>query len=247
MNQRRSRTPYAARIQSSRRPALESLEGRRLLSFSAPITSGGAGDSVAVADFNADGLDDVVVFSGSNSVSVRLSNGDGTFRKSSTLSGVKGSPDVIIPADFNGDGRVDVRAISYSETRKGSTTTRMHHTTTWLGNGNGTFAAATITSGSWSYGIPYEPRNAYSTQADFNNDGVPDGASLFGRSTGMISVTVSNADGTYQNRVTYPAGPSPGAIAAGDFNGDGWSDIVVVNSLSSGKATFAVLPNDGIW
>jgi hypothetical protein len=76
---------------------------------------------------------------------------------------------------------------------------------------------------------------------------VIDGASLFGRSTGMISVTVRNADGTYQNRVTYPAGPSPGAIAAGDFNGDGWTDIVVVNSLSSGKSTFAVLLNDGNW
>src|SRR5688500_17056299 len=39
----------------------ESLESRTLLSFSVPITSGGAGHSVAVADFNADGLDDVVV------------------------------------------------------------------------------------------------------------------------------------------------------------------------------------------
>ena len=37
-------------------------------------------------------------------MAVLLGNGDGTFRKSSTLSGVKGSPDVITPADFNGDG-----------------------------------------------------------------------------------------------------------------------------------------------
>jgi len=246
MNHHRSRTPHAGRMQSRSRPAVESLEGRRLLSFSAPITSGGAGHSVAVADFNADGLGDVVVFSGSNSVGVRLGNGDGTFRKSSTLSGVKGSPDVITAADLNGDGKVDVRAISYSETRKGSTTTRMSHTTTWLGNGNGTFAASTMTSGSWSYGIPYEPQNAYTTEADFNNDGVLDGASLHGRSTGVITVGVSTPDGTGRG-FTCPAGPSPGAIAAGDFNGDGWMDIVVVNSLSSDKATFAVLLNGKNW
>src|SRR5688500_6688358 len=92
MNQCRSRTPYAARMQSGSRPAVESLESRRLLSFSAPITSAGAGHCVTVGDFNGDGRDDVVVLASSNSVGVRLSNGDGTFRRGSTLTGMKGNP-----------------------------------------------------------------------------------------------------------------------------------------------------------
>ena len=247
MNQRRSRIRYPARMQSRPRPAVESLEGRRLLSFSFPITSSSAGHCVTVGEFNGDGRDDVVVLASSNSVGVRLSNGDGTFRKASTLTGAGGTPHSLAVGDFNGDGKVDVRAFGISAVKRGSTVIRRaYHTTTWLGNGNATFGAASITSSSWQYGGPYEPDNAYTTEADFNKDGVLDGASLQGRSTGMITVGVSNPEGTFQG-FTCAAGPSPGAIAAGDFNGDGWTDIVVVNSLSSGKATFAVLLNDGNW
>ena len=39
---------------------------------------------------------------------------------------------------------------------------------------------------------------------------------------GMIIVGISNPDGT-DHGFTCPAGPEPGAIAAGDFNGDGWT------------------------
>jgi hypothetical protein len=40
----------------------------------------------------------------------------------------------------------------------------------------------------------------------------------------------------------YAAGPSPASIAAG--GGDGWTDLVVVNNLGSGKSTLSVLLND---
>src|SRR5688572_10592571 len=98
---------------------VEILEGRRLLSFSAPITSTGGGDSVTVADLNADGFDDMLVFASKTSVGVSLSNGEGTFRRVRTLTGLKGSPWSITPTDFNGDGKMDVRAFGITATQKG--------------------------------------------------------------------------------------------------------------------------------
>src|SRR5688572_23913050 len=96
---------------------LEPLESRTLLCFSAPITSGGAGSSLAVGDFNNDAKADVAVFVGSK-VSVRLSNGDGTFRQSSTLSGVTGNPITIFtPSDQNGDGKMDLSALGFRATK----------------------------------------------------------------------------------------------------------------------------------
>lgn len=63
----------------------------------------------------------------------------------------------------------------------------------------------------------------------------------------MITVELNNGDGTYQAPLSYPAGRNPGSIASGDFDGDGWVDLVVVNSLSSGKPTLSVLLNDANW
>ncbi len=76
-----------------------------------------AGDSVAAADVNGDGKIDLVT----NGVSVLLGNGDGTFRKGSSV--VSGGSESIGVGDFNGDGKLDIAA----------------GLSILLGNGNGTF------------------------------------------------------------------------------------------------------------
>lgn len=225
---------------------MESLEGRRLLSFSAPITSTGGGDDLKVADLNADRFDDVLVFAGRNSVGVSLSNGDGTFRRMSTLTGLKGSPFIITPTDVNSDGKGDVSASGITATKKGPAITRTLHTTTWLGNGDGTFGPASTRSSSWPYGGPFPPNNPQTANVDFNDDGLLDLASLNG-GTGSVGFYLGNADGTYQPRQLFAAGPDPGAVAAGDFNGDGLIDLVVINSPSGSRPTLSVLLNDGDW
>src|SRR6266542_763268 len=80
-----SRTPRTLRKAPARcRPSLEALEDRALLSVNfAPAVNYDVGSiptSVAVGDFNGDGNQDLAAASSdSDSVSVLLGNGDGTF------------------------------------------------------------------------------------------------------------------------------------------------------------------------
>ena len=53
---------------------------------------------------------------------------------------------------------------------------------------------------------------------------------------------LGNGDGTFQPQVTYAVGSSLDAIVAGDFNGDGRTDLAVANS---GDNTVSVLLGNG--
>src|SRR5208337_3500575 len=60
-------------------------------------------------------------------------------------------------------------------------------------------------------------------------------------------ILLGNGDGTFQNQVTYPVGSGEDALVAGDFNGDGRTDLAVANYgdnnvsvlLGKGDGTFA--------
>ncbi len=64
--------------------------------------------SVAVGDFNGDGRPDLAVANfGSNSVSVLLGNGNGTFQAAQNFT-TGSNPASVAVGDFNGDGRLDL-------------------------------------------------------------------------------------------------------------------------------------------
>jgi len=48
-----------------------------------------------------------------------------------------------------------------------------------------------------------------------------------------VSVLQVNSDGTLQTLETYPVGKNPVALVAGDFNGDGRTDLAVANGFSN--------------
>src|SRR5262249_24636648 len=117
---RRSR--HAGRKASGRTPrrvgrplSVEVREGRHLPSFLAPLNypTGVGPQGIATADFNGDGVNDLVVanngyFDGSSgSVSILLGNGDGTFQPARDLD-VGRNPFGVAVGDFNGDGIPDL-------------------------------------------------------------------------------------------------------------------------------------------
>jgi hypothetical protein len=81
--------------------------------------------------------------------------------------------------------------------------------------------------------------------ADFNGDGKLDLAVT--DSTG-VWILLGNGDGTFQNPVSYAAGPYPDSIAIADFNGDGKPDIVVGDNGRNRYSVSVLLGNgDGTF
>ncbi len=60
--------------------------------------------------------------------------------------------------------------------------------------------------------------------------------------TNVVSVLLSNGDGTFAPPVNYAVGSQPWALVAGDFNGDGRLDLAVAND---GDNTVSVLMGNG--
>jgi hypothetical protein len=125
-----------------------------------------------VGDFRGDGHKDLAVANAfSNSVSVILGNGDGTFQPAQSVSpGVQGAePYGIAIADFNGDGHQDlVLNNAYTD-----------NVSILLGNGDGTFQPARL------YGTRFTPFGV--AVGDFNGDGRPDVATT---NAGSNSVSI---------------------------------------------------------
>ena len=183
--------------------------------------------SLAVADFNADGIADLVTdnFVG-NSVSVLLGNGDGTFRTAMSYSAGTG-PIYVAVGDFNGDGRADIAVANQAG----------NNVSVLLGNGDGTFqAAVNLVVGSNPSSIAV---------GDFNGDGLTDLAVANGGSDN-VSVLLGNGKGAFRPAVNYGAPKGLQSVAVGDFNGDGRIDLAVADSgsnnvsvlLGNGDGTF---------
>lgn len=83
--------------------------------------------------------------------------------------------------------------------------------------------------GTWTgYNVDQAP-TAVAT-ADFNGDGHPDVAyARYNQYKNSISVQMNLGDGTMGTRRSYPAVAASNDIAAGDLNGDGRPDLVVVS------------------
>ena len=185
--------------------------------------TGSLPQSVIVADFNSDGkLDLASANSGSDTVSVFLGNGDGTFQTRRDLAaGTK--PRSVVAGDFNGDGKLDL-AVSNG----GANTISI-----LLGNGDGTFGTHT------DFATGTQP--TVLVAGDFNGDGKLDVAVANFKSNN-VSVLLGNGDGTFQAHVDYGAGLGAGSLVAGDFNGDGKPDLACANFKAN---TVSILLGNG--
>ncbi len=183
--------------------------------------------SVAAADLNADGKRDLVVTNYlSNTVSVLLGNGDGTF--ASAMDFTTGhEPISVAIGDLNGDGKQDLVTGNFFPGDGGFSVL--------LGNGDGTFGPATT--------FDANTRTPISVAlADLNGDGRLDlvAADPF---VGVY-VLIGFGNGTFGPIATYSTGSqsAPSSVAIADLNGDGRNDVAVANE---GSNTVSVLLGHG--
>ncbi len=177
---------------------------------------------VAVADFNGDGIADLAVTDGVNTVGVLLGNSDGTFQTEKAYA-TGSHPYGVAVWDFNGDGFADLVI-----TNNGSNTISV-----LLGNGDGTFQPQQ------TFSVGNSP--GWVAIADFNEDGIADLA-IANDVDNTVGVLLGNGNGTFQPQQTYLTGSMPLAIVTSDFNGDGIPDLAVTNS---GDSTVGVLLGNG--
>jgi hypothetical protein len=186
-----------------------------------------SGFKVTVGDFNGDGNLDVACTNPiyMPSFAVLLGNGDGTFQAPRVFSGIN-EPVGITTADFNHDKKLDLAVTVYNDAA----------VLVLLGNGDGTFKSGT------EYIAGNFPGTVISD--DFNKDGEIDlatsdfGGGLGG--VGGVSVLLGNGDGSFQKPKNFATGTNPTYLAAGDFNHDGSTDLVVTNDTDS---TVSILLN----
>lgn len=207
--------------------------------------------NLAVADFNNDGVPDVLLVSSvipinSGAAMALLGAGDGTFKNAPPIAFQENGPfggfQGVAIADVNGDGNADLIVdTDQCHSHFGCQSS----IEVLLGKGDGTFTSVSVFGGGSLYGAI--------AVGDFNGDGKPDLAilqSAFGSyssgASNAVGVFLGNGDGTFQGQQVYSAGGEPWGLVVGDFNGDGRLDWAITNSedgtvsvlLGAGDGTF---------
>ncbi|MEU1244422.1 GH25 family lysozyme [Micromonospora parva] len=197
-------------------------------------------------DFNGDGRDDAAMLYHYNDDSIELftslanaSGGFGAYFGSYKLPANSWKWDSFrsIVGDFNGDGRSDLGAMYYQA--DGSIT--MH---TALANTSGGFGAFTGSltvpaSAAWKWDA------IRLTSGDFNGDGRDDAAMLYHHKDESIELftslgTTSGGFGTFTGSYKLPANSwkwNSFRTIAGDYNGDGRSDLAAMYYQADGSIT----------
>jgi hypothetical protein len=179
-------------------------------------------------DLNGDGRADLAVPDfGTDHLSTRINNGDGTFSQLRRYKvGVK--PSFIARGDFNEDGRIDLATSNALSA----------DVSVLIGNGDGTLQQAR------SY--PISATGSFSLEAvDVDGDANED-LVVSNSITNDLSVLRGRGDGTFARASNYPiAGPKsigiiPFALSVADFDGDGDPDAV-----TGGVASVTFMTNEG--
>src|SRR5207302_1391647 len=178
--------------------------------------------SVAVGDFNGDGVQDLAVANcacmpntGNGTISVILGNRLGTpFVAEPTPIPVGNGPISVAVGDFNsGDSHKDLAVVNYND----------NTVSVLLGNGDGTFQPALAPP------IPVGNGPVSVAVGNFNGGKILDLA-VVARNANAVWVLRGDGTGNFLVAQTLNVGIFPVSVAVGDFNNDGIQDLAVANA-----------------
>ncbi len=191
--------------------------------FQAPYTVANEGGimSVAIGDLDQDGTPDMAAANDDwDSISLHFGNSDGTFQ--TPVRYVAGnSPITLELDDLGNDGSLDITTANNLS----------HNVSVFLNRGDGSYPAASD-FGARSYA-------RFVTSGDLDGDGAPD-LVVAASYIGYLSLLMGNGDGTYQPVIAIDdtIGSTGMAAALEDLDGDGNTDLAVVNRYIHGVSVF---------
>jgi hypothetical protein len=218
------------------RVLLNDGSGRFHMAAGSPFKVGKSPSSLAAADLNGDGKQDLAVTTG-DGVAILLGDGAGRFAPA-TGSPVEITGDVssVVAADLNGDGSTDL-VVANAKSGSG------YRLRVLLNNGSGGFTVSPETPPVTSTG-----GDGYLAEriADFNGDGKPD-LIAWDSNTGKVWALLN--DGTAR----FTAAPGSPRVVGGvdevvtaDFNGDGKADLGATGyATTSAPESVSILLGDG--
>jgi hypothetical protein len=189
-----------------------------------------SGVTMALADFNMDGKQDMAVGDASGGhVTIALGDGAGRFTFFKQYAGIAYQVISIAAADFTGDGRADIVA-SADPNWQGTESSF----TLLKGKGTGVFTGfEQFVSGGFGF-VP----------AEMNGDQWIDLVSTDLISTGDAFLTINGGKGSFNAPRVFHTVANASVVRAGDLNGDGKQDVLVPASgnlyahLNLGRSNF---------
>ncbi|KAJ5690930.1 hypothetical protein N7488_012497 [Penicillium malachiteum] len=186
-------------------------------------------EGLAIGDFNGDGhLDIVTAGLNSQSISLLLGDGAGSFGPPASFAVFGMSVRSMAVGDFNKDGFPDVVIPAQS-----SNTVSL-----LLGTGTGSFLLRIL------FLVATGPPDI--KLGDFNEDGHLEIVTTASASLNRVSVLLGTGTGLFGSETTFVVGTRPAHLALGEFNEDGHLDIISVDEDDHTDLNVSILLGTGL-